>query len=75
MIIDKTIDDTILELARTMKALTELKKVRSHPGDLKPWGRGGADILVKPSDKRQHAAALRAAMDLKNKLSDLRQGR
>ena len=75
MITNETIDKTILELARTMNALTELKKVRSNPGVMKPWGRGGSDILVKPSDKRQHAAALRAAMDLKNKLSDLRQGR
>lgn len=31
MIIDKTIDDTILELARTMKALTELKATRKGP--------------------------------------------
>lgn len=32
MIIDKTIDDTILELARTMKALKALKAVRSKKG-------------------------------------------
>jgi hypothetical protein len=54
MIRDITIDQTLIELARTMKALKALRVARRNI---------------------EHAAAIRASMDLTRKLADLRQGR
>lgn len=73
MITNETNDATILELARTMKALTALKKVRAKPG--KPWVHGGRSGITMPIEVREHAAAKRASMDLSRALADLRAGR
>lgn len=70
---DETIDATILELARTMKALQALKKVRKQPG--KPWTHGSHSGVTLPIEVREHAAVKRASMDLSRVLADLRQGR
>lgn len=73
MITSETIDATILELARTMKALTALKKVRSSPGIT--WEHGGRSGVHRISEVREHATAKRASMDLSRVLADLRAGR
>lgn len=68
MIQDHTIDQALVELARTMKALKALRAARKrdteHPDQWRAF-----DQAV------EHAAALRASMDLTRKLADLRQGR
>ena len=68
MITDHTLDQTLIELARAMKALEVLRKARKASGDT-PISR------PRPSSAREHAAALRASLDLTRKLTDLRQGR
>lgn len=65
MIQDHTIDQTLIELARTMKALKALRAAR------KAAGRG----WTYTDQIREHASALRASMDATRKLADLRQGR
>jgi len=67
MIKDQTIDQTLIELARTMKALKALRAIRKSSAD---W-HGGRMLDCA----REHAAATRASMDLTRKLADLRQGR
>jgi hypothetical protein len=74
MIQDHTIDQALIELARTMAALKSLRRARK-----------GTPLIVGTecipgswthSDQvKEHAAALRASMDLTRKLADLRQGR
>lgn len=72
MIQDKTIDETLVELARTMKALQALRAARKslnldayeHQINTGRW-----------SPVAEHAAAKRASLDLTRKLSDLRAGR
>ena len=92
MIKDHTIDQCLVELARTMAALKALRAERKAapieiPGTCKSCYRvvrahqarfqcGSSDILRgQPPASRQHAAALRASLDLTRKLADLRQGR
>ena len=70
MIQDHTIDQTLIELARTMKALKALRAARK---DVKSNGVGW--YAVDRYCTREHAAATRASMDLTCKLADLRQGR
>lgn len=65
MIQDHTIDQTLIELARTMKALKALRAARRVAG--KTW--------CYVDQATQHSAATRASMDLTRKLADLRQGR
>lgn len=68
MIQDHTIDQTLIELARTMKALKALRAARKVASSKR--------IGWYQSDQvREHAAATRASMDLTRKLADLRQGR
>lgn len=72
MIQDKTIDETLVELARTMKALQALRAARRRSElhqDLggMPWYYG--------DQIKEHAAAKRATLDLTRKLADLRASR
>jgi len=68
MIQDHTIDQTLIELARTMKALKALRAARKvHKG------RYPDSWSYPPSVDA--SAATRASMDLTRKLADLRCGR
>lgn len=65
MIKDQTIDEALIEIMRTKKALEALRKARKE-----------ADIRWLPKDQvKEHAAAKRASLDLTRKLADLRAGR
>lgn len=98
MIKDHTIDQCLIELARTMAALKALRAARkAEPvcrqvtcescyalrplveGELTKCPKCGsmcaARYYDRPESSRQHAAALRASLDLTRKLADLRQGR
>jgi len=69
MIQDRTIDQTLIELARTMKALKALREARKESASVHPYLWNAYD------QQTEHAAATRASMDLTRKLADLRQGR
>lgn len=91
MIQDHTIDQTLIELARTMKALKALRAARKAVKYVcsNPNCSMYMEYLSKTPIKckcgwfgwttsrigTQHAAATRASMDLTRKLADLRQGR
>lgn len=67
MIQDHTLDETLVELTRTLKALQALRK---HRKDLE-----GSAFNSYSSEFPVHAAAKRASLDLTRKLADLRAGR
>lgn len=70
MITDKTLDEALIEIMRTKKALEALRKARkASPERMNglPWR---AFDQVK-----EHAAAKRASLDLTRKLADLRASR
>jgi len=71
MIQDHTIDQTLIELVRTMKALKALRAARRDKKQVPPVYQD----LMESAVRREHAAATRASMDLTRKLADLRQGR
>jgi hypothetical protein len=62
MITDKTLDEALVEIMRTKKALEALRKARKLGND---------DRLPVA----EHAAAKRASLDLTRKLAALRAGR
>lgn len=64
MIKDQTIDQALIELKRTEKALLELRAARKAGPSFGRW-----------SLENEHSAAKRASMDLTRKLADLRAGR
>lgn len=66
MIKDKTIDEALIEIMRTKKALEALRRARKVPG-MTTW--------YYSDQIKEHAAAKRASMDLTRKLADLRAGR
>lgn len=69
MIKDKTIDEALLEIMRTKKALEALRKARKT-------GTGAGDHNWQYHNHvKEHAAAKRASLDLTRKLADLRAGR
>lgn len=73
MISDHTLDETLIELARSLKALKALRHARKLNADA-----GGMKLYEATrrwSTTVEEAAAKRASMDLSRKLSDLRQGR
>lgn len=89
MITDKTLDEALVELLRTKRALEALRVAR-HRGDRHCtnhtcngyWKRMGDECVhcdTKMALYRQpiaeHAAAKRASLDLTRKLADLRAGR
>lgn len=63
MIKDTTLDQTILECLRTARALQALRTARRTRNNRYGW------------EVKEHAAAMRASMDLTRKLADMRQGR
>lgn len=69
MIKDHTLDEAIIEIARTLKALKKLRAARKiGPAELREKTGQYTEVAL-------HAAAKRASMDLTRKLADLRQGR
>jgi hypothetical protein len=64
MIKDQTLDEALLEIMRTKKALELLRGSRKRGPS---FGRYGLSA--------EHAAAKRASLDLTRKLADLRAGR
>lgn len=75
MIQDNTIDQTLIELARTMKALKALRAARKAATETVTTGRNVKRYVHHLECMREHSAATRASMDLTRKLADLRQGR
>ena len=68
MIKDQTIDEALIEIMRTKKALEALRKAIKKVDH--------SDGLWFLSDVvKEHAAAKRASLDLTRKLADLRAGR
>lgn len=72
MIKDQTIDEALIEIMRTKKALEALRKARKVAG----FGRlKSPNWQVDRECQKEHAAAKRASLDLTRKLADLRAGR
>lgn len=72
MIKDKTIDEALLEIMRTKRALEALRAERKRSDKRLGYPGGG---WRGRDQAKEHAAALRASLDLTHKLADLRQGR
>lgn len=71
MILDKTIDEALIEIMRTKKALEALRKARKEAfGDI-----SAPKDLIDRCCTLEHAAAKRASLDLTRKLADLRASR
>lgn len=68
MIKDQTIDEALIGIMRTMKALEALRKVRKSFEER-------TDQWLPRDQTKEHAAAKRASLDLTRKLADLRAGR
>lgn len=66
---DHTIDEALVELARTMKALKALRAARKVDPDEHRINTGHWSTVA------ESAAAKRASLDLTRKLADLRAGR
>ncbi len=86
MITDKTLDEALVEVMRTKRALEALRDARKSPGQPfietygpnkgKPFRKSNGDpVLVYPSLGPMHAAAKRATLDLTRKLAQLRAGK
>jgi hypothetical protein len=67
---DQTIDEALIEIMRTKKALVALRKARKGA---EINGVKGAWCYV--DQLKEHSAAKRASLDLTRKLADLRAGR
>lgn len=75
MILDKTIDEALIEIMRTKEALEALRMARKNAKiglmstvDSEHWA-------VASQVTKEHSAAKRASLDLTRKLADLRAGR
>lgn len=91
MITDKTLDEALVELLRTKRALEALRAKRKQEQGLKMCDRCFLAVAIETPacpmcdgvnfsshcriDIAQHAAAKRATLDLTRKLADLRSGR
>lgn len=91
MITDKTLDEALVELLRTKRALEALRAKRKRQQGLKMCDQCYLAVAVETPvcpmcdgvkfsghcriDVAQHAAAKRATLDLTRKLADLRAGR
>lgn len=71
MITDRTLDEALVELLRTKRALEALRAKRKANGE-EALSRGRQFYGV---ETKEHAAAKRATLDLTRKLADLRTGR
>ena len=67
MITDKTLDEALVELLRTKRALEALRAARKNMDATLDWH---PSLQVK-----EHAAAKRATLDLTRKLAQLRAGK
>lgn len=73
MIKDQTIDEALIEIMRTKKALEALRKARKESSENPP---GGIGLQWRTWEQiKEHSAAKRASLDLTRKLADLRAGR
>lgn len=73
MIQDTTIDEALIEIMRTKRALEALRKARktvNATGDLNP-----PEPWTYYDQHKEHAAAKRASMDLTRSLAKLRAGK
>lgn len=70
MILDKTIDEALIEIMRTKKALEALRKARKAAEI-----NGVKGVWCYADQVKEHSAAKRASLDLTRKLADLRAGR
>ena len=70
MIKDQTIDEALIEIMRTKKALEALRKARKES-----VGKRYVDDWDYRDQIKEHSAAKRASLDLTRKLADLRAGR
>lgn len=76
MIKDQTIDEALIEIMRTKKALEALRKVRKKAeAEEDSVRRSNYQWRIDRHCQREHAAAKRASLDLTRKLADLRAGR
>jgi hypothetical protein len=71
MILDKTIDEALIEIMRTKRALEALRKARKDAGNRN----GHPDNWTYYDQVKEHAAAKRASMDMTRVLARLRAGR
>lgn len=71
MIKDQTLDEALIEIMRTKKALEKLRQSRKS----KNLGHERFIETGHWSDVAEHSAAKRASLDLTRKLADLRAGR
>lgn len=76
MIKDKTIDEALIEIMRTKKALEALRKaIKSADAVYDADRKAGERFPRYTNIVKEHAVAKRASLDLTHKLADLRQGR
>lgn len=76
MITDKTLDEALVELLRTKRSLEALRKARKAALKRGDVGCSNSPGMWNYYDQhREHAAAVRASLDLTRKLADLRAGR
>jgi len=75
MIKDKTIDEALIEIMRTKKALEALRRARKAATETVTSGEKVKTYIRHSDCAIQHAAAERASMDLTRKLADLRASR
>lgn len=76
MIQDKTIDEALIEIMRTKRALEALRTARKN--DTVNGHMGCTPVRgqwLYYAQAKEHAAAKRATLDLARKLADLRAGR
>jgi len=74
MITDKMIDETLVEILRTKRALEALRKARQASTDKRPGQEGSIGDWSYCDQRTEHAAAKRASLDLTRKLAQLRKG-
>lgn len=76
MIKDQTIDEALIEIMRTKKALEALRSARKGAEVQEDVKRRSNDHWVLDRHCiKEHSAAKRASLDLTRKLADLRAGR
>lgn len=73
MINDKTLDEALIEIMRTKKALEALRAERKHVQAKQETLH--SQWAIDRECMKEHAAANRASLDLTRKLADLRAGR
>lgn len=79
MIKDQTIDEALIEIMRTKKALEALRKARKDATATirteSATSITSRDYVKHSECAKEHAATKRASLDLTRKLADLRAGR